>query len=458
MTATVTYSFKSNLLQSLKTNVLDGQDNYYLAIGRSDVWNATDTPPVTADSDIAAFSFVQTTRHSLMSYKKVFGSSLVIPRVNWTSETTYYAYSDQLSEINVSVNPYYVMNDNLRVYACLEQAKNTVGGAIPSTVKPTGVQSQPFSTSDGYVWQYLYQVGPGDANSFMTSNFIPVQHIASDDAAISAVEIEQKRLQDDAVSGAILGVEVLDGGSGYSGTVNLVFTEGGIGASATANLSGGVITHVKLDLDGAGNVLNGSGYKNSKVTVIGNGSGASVRAVLGPSAGVSADPTKSLRCDALMFHSDFENTENGTILSENDFRQVALIKNPKEYNSVLGANFTDQSGNAMQKLQFASVTNDFLSDRVIVGQTSGAKAYLVHYDTMAWIYQNQTTGFTPFNAGETISAEEGAGSGSGTLLAVGGIIAPDIDIYSGDMIYINNIAAVTRDPNQTEDVKVVIKL
>jgi hypothetical protein len=99
-----------------------------------------------------------------------------------------------------------------------------------------------------------------------------------------------------------------------------------------------------------------------------------------------------------------------------------------------------------------------LSDRVIVGQTSGAKAYLVHYDTVAWIYQNQTTGFTPFNAGETISAEEGVGSGSGTLLAVGGIVAPDVDIYSGDMIYINNIAAVNRDPNQTEDVKVVIKL
>jgi hypothetical protein len=458
MTATVTYSFKSNLLQSLKTNVLDGQDNYYLAIGRSDVWNATDTPPVTSDSDIAAFSFVQTTRHSLMSYKRVFGASLVIPRVNWTSGTTYYAYSDQLSEINVAANPYYVMNDNLRVYVCLEQAKNSIGATIPSTVKPTGVVSKPFTTSDGYVWQYLYQVGPGDANSFMTSNFIPVQHIATDDAAISAVEVEQKKLQDSAVSGAILGVEVLSQGSGYTGTVTFNFSEDGVGAAASANLSGGTITHVKLDSDNAGNILNGSGYRNSAVTVVGTGNGATVRAVLGPSAGVSEDPTKTLRCDALMFHSDFENTENNTILSENDFRQVALIKNPKEYNSVLNTDFTNQSGNAMQKLQFSSVTNNFLSDRVIVGQTSGAKAYLVHYDTVAWIYQNQTTGFTPFNAGETISAEEGVGSGSGTLLAVGGIVAPDVDIYSGDMIYINNIAAVTRDPNQTEDVKVVIKL
>lgn len=113
MTATVTYSFKSNILQSFKSDVIGGTDNYYLAIGRSDVWNGTDTPPVIADSDISSFEFVQKTRHSLMSYKQVFGCSLVVPRVDWTSGTIYEAYTDLVSEIDVANDPYYVMNDNL---------------------------------------------------------------------------------------------------------------------------------------------------------------------------------------------------------------------------------------------------------------------------------------------------------------------------------------------------------
>lgn len=450
MTATVTYSFKSNILQSFKSDVIGGTDNYYLAIGRSDVWNGTDTPPVIADSDISSFEFVQKTRHSLMSYKQVFGCSLVVPRVDWTSGTIYEAYTDLVSEIDVANDPYYVMNDNLRVYVCLEQAKDASGAAVASTVKPTGVLTTPFETSDGYVWQYLYQVGPEDANSFLTNNYMPVQYIATDNDAVSAVEVEQKALQDASVSGAVLGIEMINNGTGYSGTVTLNFAENGAGAAATANISGGAITHFTMD-------TNGSGYKNSLVEIIGNGSDATARAVLGPVDGITADPTKTLRCDAVMLHSDFENSENNTILSENDFRQVALIKNPKKYGTLVDSDFTSVSGNSMKRLQFSSVTNNFLSDRVVVGQTSGAKAYLVHYDSDGWIYQNETTGFSSFSAGETVAAEEGSGSGSGVLQSTP-MIDPDVDIYSGDMIYINNITAVTRDVNQTEDIKVVIKL
>lgn len=336
------------------------------------------------------------------------------------------------------------------MYVCLEQAKDASGAAVASTVKPTGVLTTPFETSDGYVWQYLYQVGPEDANSFLTNNYMPVQYIATDNDAVSAVEVEQKAVQDASVSGAVLGIEMINNGTGYSGTVTLNFAENGAGAAATANISGGAITHFTMD-------TNGSGYKNSLVEIIGNGSDATARAVLGPVDGITADPTKTLRCDAVMLHSDFENSENNTILSENDFRQVALIKNPKKYGTLVDSDFTAISGNSMKRLQFSSVTNNFLSDRVVVGQTSGAKAYLVHYDSDGWIYQNETTGFSSFSAGETVAAEEGSGSGSGVLQSTP-VVDPDVDIYSGDMIYINNITAVTRDVNQTEDIKVVIKL
>lgn len=456
MTATVTYTFKSSLLQSLKSNVMSGSDKYYIAIGRSDVWNSTDTPPVTADSDISSLDFIQKSRHPLIAYKKVFSSALVIPRIDWTSGTIYDAYTDLNSNINLTTNPYYVMNDNLRVYVCLEQAKNSLGQGVVSTVKPTGVSLKPFTTSDGYVWQYLYQVGPEDANSFMTSNFIPVQHLRDSAEAVSAVEVEQYSLQQASVPGNVLGIEMVSGGSGYSGTVTVNITGGGSGAQGTAILSGGSVVSVKMDSDTLGNVLNGSGYKNSSVEIVGNGTGAKAIAVLGPSSGITADPTVSLRSETVMFHSDFIDTEGGAILSTNDFRQVLLVKNPTQYGN--SSPFTAQVGNALKRLNFSTVPVAFLSDKEIIGTTSQAKAYLVHYDTAAWIYQNETTGFEEFSPGENVEAVEGSGSGQGTLASSNTVTAPDVDIYSGDVLYINNITSVTRDPNQTEDVKVVIKL
>lgn len=456
MTATVTYTFKSSLLQSLKSNVMSGSDKYYIAIGRSNVWNSTDTPPVTADSDISSLDFIQKSRHPLIAYKKVFSSSLVVPRIDWTSGTIYEAYTDLNSNIDLTTKPYYVMNDNLRVYVCLEQAKNALGQGVASTVKPTGVSLTPFTTSDGYVWQYLYQVGPEDANSFMTNNFIPLQYLQDEASAVSAVEVEQYSLQQASVPGNVLGIEMVSGGSGYSGTVTVNITGGGSGAQGTAVLSGGSVVSVKMDSDTLGNVLSGSGYRNSSVEIVGNGTGAEAIAVLGPSAGITADPTVSLRSETVMFHSDFIDTEDGAILSTNDFRQVLLIKNPTQYNSA--AAFTSQVGNALRRLNFSTVPVAFLSDKEIIGTTSQAKAYLVHYDTAAWIYQNETTGFEEFSPGENVEAVEGSGSGQGTLASTNTVTAPDVDIYSGDVLYINNITAVTRDPNQTEDVKVVIKL
>lgn len=463
MTAAITNTFKSSIIKTLIEDLGGGaENNYYIALGKSDPWSVSDTPPAIADSDISSLSFVQDARYRLQSYKIVESSTLVVPRINWVEGTIYYGYDDITDEVNTSINPYYVMNENLRVYLCQEQGKDALGQPVASTVQPTGVGLDAFITSDGYVWKYMYQVGPEDANNHLTSNYLPVQYI--DGAGVTAVEVEQANIQTNAIEGAIIGIDVVSPGSGYSGdlTVSITGNVGSSGASARAYQTAGGITHIVMDSDGAGAVLNGSGYRYASISVTGSGGGNNcvARAIYGPNEGVTADPTITLRSDTLMAHSDFEDNENNTIVSQNDFRQIALVKNPKIYNS--NTVFSGNTGSALTKLLISAETTAFLPDKIVTNG-SNASAFVVYYDPSTtpkslYVQQTEETGFGSFSDGETITAVEGSGSGQGVLSSPTFKEDPDIDVFTGDILYINNVAPITRDDDQTEDIKIVIQL
>lgn len=73
------------------------------------------------------------------------------------------------SAINLEDSKFYVVTDDLNVYKCLDNNY----GAI-STVKPYGTSYEPFTTSDGYIWKYLYNVPIALRNKFLTASYIPV--------------------------------------------------------------------------------------------------------------------------------------------------------------------------------------------------------------------------------------------------------------------------------------------
>ena len=73
------------------------------------------------------------------------------------------------------------MTDELAVYICLQQGRDTQGNAVTSTVKPTGTLTRPFDTADGYVWKYLYGQTALRSTKFVSANYIPIQFIDSAD-------------------------------------------------------------------------------------------------------------------------------------------------------------------------------------------------------------------------------------------------------------------------------------
>ena len=459
MVAIITDRFKKQILNDLFTDVTDSADTYYIAIGRSQDWNATDvavTPTNTAKTE-------RDFRSSMQAMKKGEDVSYVIPRYNWSSGTIYSGYDDHVQ--GYPTNGYYVMTDELAVFLCLQQGRDAQGNAVASTIKPSGSSLDPLTTSDGYVWNYLYGQTALRSTKFTSANYSPVQFIDSAGASAPALEQEQKTIQNAAIPGQIVGVKIDNGGSGYTSAPTVGFTGNGTRSPiATATVYNGAIVKIEMNDSGTGKAF-GAGYDYGSVTFSGGGgTGAHGRMILAPDAGIGADPREDLRSTALMFNTKLAGDENNALITSNDFRQVGLIKNPVETDSAsTGALFTATAGNVLNKLKFGSIAQNFSEDKTIQGSTTAAKAYVDKFDSnYVWYHQTDSTGFLLFQEGETVTELDGNGEGILDSASVDGdddaYTKSTIKPFSGTLLYVDNRAAIERDPNQTEDIKVIIQL
>ena len=460
MTAIVTDSFRKkvvNLLFEEVTNATDS-DQYYIGIGRSDAYGDSDVviDPVRTKRD------ERLARENLQSIKKVNATSFVVVRQNWTSSTTYAPYSDS-QEGNASP-PHYVLTEDNDVYIVIQQGKNAAGVAQPSTVKPSfstaGVaKTKPFKTSDGYIWKYLYSIDATGASNFLSSGFMPTQFSALTDSAADTSISDARRFQADvranAVGGAITGAIKVAGGSGYTSAPTVTVNGTGTTAGLTATVSGGEVVKIELDSAEAG----GTGYNIAEIVISGGGgSGASYRPIITPQKGIGFDPRDDLKANSIMFNTKPAGVEGGSFITSQDFRQITLFKNLERGDSSGGASpiFEATSANALRSLKLnGSGAASFTVDNKIVGGTSGATAFIDGItDSSVFYHQTEATGFKSFSDGE--AATETGGSGSGTIDSA----APNstIDKFSGDLLYIENRAAVTRASSQTEDIKVIITI
>jgi hypothetical protein len=162
-----------DIIDSFVRNLTSSSKSYYVFIGRPYPWtNAGGSPddaavPSSNDSVYQHESSVYTD----MAFGKLIANnnvSYMIPRYDWTRGTIYDQY-DQFDG-NLIGKRYYVMNDNYEVYKVVD---NNNGAA--SVVKPTlTIAHGTFTTSDGYVWKFMYKVGALANTSFTSSAYIPV--------------------------------------------------------------------------------------------------------------------------------------------------------------------------------------------------------------------------------------------------------------------------------------------
>lgn len=126
---------------------------------------------------------------------------IMIPRYDWVSNTVYSAYrgNEDLSNKNY----YAVVNavSNYYVFKVLDNNGNSASTIMPNFYD-TSEDDEFYSTSDGYVWKYMYSIDKSTFEKFATDSYVPV--------------VPNANVVANAVSGAIEVVIVEYGGSNYN--------------------------------------------------------------------------------------------------------------------------------------------------------------------------------------------------------------------------------------------------
>ena len=126
---------------------------------------------------------------------------IMVPRYNWVSNTVYTAYS---GNTDITACNYYTVVSGVSSYNVFKVLSNNNGA--PSTIPPdlndTSADDEFYSTSDGYVWKYMYTIDSANFNKFATDDYIPV--------------IPNANVTGNAVSGAVDVVVVGYPGSNYN--------------------------------------------------------------------------------------------------------------------------------------------------------------------------------------------------------------------------------------------------
>lgn len=247
-----------DLAQTVLHDIQYLRSHYYYFLGKIESWGDSDFAPNVAQTDSISENLL--IRSNALLFKKINqnDASLVCKRYDWTTGVIYDKWDHTL---DMSDKTFYVMNSTYNVYKCLDN-----NGGIASTVEPTGTPFRYFKTADGYTWKYMYTIPSFKRTKFLTFDQMPVQKALSDSFYSK---------------GAVEDVAIVNGGTGYTDTLltYITLSNPSVGSGATATLTTnpltGAITGVTI---GSG----GSGYtKGAKISVASvTGSGAVLELVI----------------------------------------------------------------------------------------------------------------------------------------------------------------------------------
>ena len=471
MPAIVTNKFRLSNAEQFYESFSEASTSYYLFVGRPQPW--TSTTPFGGGSDSAPPTPLDNVDDEYMYFRDMQAAKIIsstdiqyaIPRHTWTSGTAYDYYrgdygaqwsstaSDIVKTVNAGTNLwasttlFYVISSLNNVYKCMW---NNAGGT--STVEPTGTSNSELTTADSYVWKYMYTLTTAQVSDFLTADFMPV----ATNSTVSAA----------AVDGAIRHYKVERGGSGYTNNTYTSVAINGDGASAvvTVIVSGGAVTSVTSTAAGTGYTF--ATCDVDAISGIGTPStSAIVTPIIGPKGGHGYNAINELGGFYVMTNTSIASTEgSGDFVVDQDFRRVGVVLNPYNYGTTTIA--TASTLSALKSMTFAAspTPGTFVHDEIITGGTSAAKGKVVHWDSTNRVLkyiQTQWTGvetagsdknkLTAFASGEVVT---GAGAATGTISA---LTTPEIDYYSGTVIYAEDRSPITRATDQTENVKLIVE-
>ena len=486
MPAIITNKFRVHNSEQFRESFSEAAPNtYYLSIGRPQAFTThtrgdsrtenegTDSSPITPTDTENTQNF---TFDDMLAAKKISSSnvSIVIPRRNWTTGTVYdyyrHDYGDYLTGTTNSNNAnsgattlfdatFYVLTAARNVYKCLDNNSNA-----QSTVEPTGTSTSILTLADGYKWKYMYTLSASQQANFLSTDFMAV---ATNSTVSSA-----------AVDGAINVIKIKTAGSGGTdGTfTNIPLRGDGSSGVATVVVTSGAVTSVTVTTPGTGYTF--ATISNAQIVSAGSTNlvGAELDCIIEPKGGHGKNAVEELGGFFIMLNTSLEGTESantGDVTVANDFRKVALIKDPTSSGSASTANTV----RATKAIKITGASGTFAADEKITQSGTNAVGKVVEWDSVNTIlYYIQTrftnegidsngnqTGFsstgqiTGGTSGATGSPNSSHSATTNNVVFSNGYSVAEIDAGSGQILYVENRAPITRAADQTENIKLIVE-
>jgi hypothetical protein len=587
----ITPYFKVHLGQQFIESISESANSaYYVFAGRSFPYDNGDS----VEDLYSTHVDYEIDPYDQMIFGKRISPSDVIPvikRYDWTPNTVFQSYRHDL--VLTNTNFYTVVNAVSEYYVFKVLDNN---GDAPSTVAPqkseTSADDEYYSTSDGYVWKYMYTIPKDMFVKFATNAYVPV--------------IPDANVSGNAISGSIDFIDVPYGGSFYNTYTNGNFGLADLrvdgnklvyGIDSTANPSNNfyedcylvivsgtgqgqyreIVNYqinpstnkklvtilepfstdpditsyyeispiVRVRGDGSGcqaralisdtqsnsiigvEVLNrGSGYSFADASIDSIRSAypstkasdiANIKPIISPLGGHGFDPAAELIADSIGISVTFANNEGATIPTDNDYRSIGILKDPvfanvqlnfttyngffnegetvqQEYTLATGRVYSTVDGSSVD---LTNVVGTFVASANIVGLTTNASATVDSieingaakgFDTFdqrkKFTYNDKST--TNFTADEVLFQEDInisnaifhsidnnyiymtnvrgnvntgvriVGNTSGAFATLLSTYPEDLIHGSGQVLYIENREKIQRSNSQSETIKLIL--
>ena len=238
------------------------------------------------------------------------------------------------------------------------------------------------------------------------------------------------------------------------------------------------------------------GTNPDKELNIGDGT-ASFEVIIPPKGGHGADVYRELGAYRVMLYSKFDNSidDGADYITQNNFSRVGIVRNPIKHDSTELLNSTTATNLKALKLKAVGVSTYSFTENEVITQVSAAGTavglvaswdentqVLRYYQPVGFstrsdysFKQLQFIGVDTDGTNPTVKNSSNSvhpivdTTFNGQTLSLGskninlgqqfvsGVASPDVKKYSGDIIYIDNRAPVTRTSSQKEEVKIVIE-
>lgn len=352
-----------------------------------------------------------------------------------TPTVTIAAPKPSISSSAFTVNPYYVVTDDLNVYICTNNNNLALSTVKPTSTNTNEDDSGGTTLADGYKWKYVYTITQNDAEKFMTSNWIPVKNLSEDDSTnnwlIQYNSTENNRIHGSdipyALNASALMVKVRVSGDegGKIITTNdyrkISLILNPVATKSIYKAAGGGTNTITLNASHDVSDTNALWYPTvgKKIKILEGPGRGQIREIVSYNAG-----TKTVTVD-----------ENWTYSVTTD--------------STYGILLSTQVSNLCTILTLTSVSGTFIEDEVATQSGSGASGKIAWFDsTNNKLYLANVSG--TFTTGQPVSQ----GAATGTVSA---ITNPDADPYPVDVLFTENRKKIIRYLDQIEDVKIIIQ-